>query len=249
MIAIDLTGKNAVITGGTRGIGRAISARFAEAGANTCALFHSDAESAEASLRERRAHGGDHRNYQVDIANPHSLTAFAEQLSSEGVMSLDFLIFNAGIGLSGPIQDISAAQWRHLFDTNLTSAFLLAKLLLPWMQPGGSVVSIASGAGHDGLPGLTAYGASKAGLRLWTEALAQEVGPRGIRANVVSPGFTETEFSGGAPSEERKQRASANTALRRVGQPLDVANVVLFLCSDLAGFVTGQSLRINGGVV
>jgi 3-oxoacyl-[acyl-carrier protein] reductase len=249
MYTIDLTGKNAIITGGTRGIGGAISQLFAETGANTYALYLNNTDAAKKSLAERRSFGGRHRNYQVDVADTESIAAFGEQIESDGIVRVDFLILNAGIGLHGELNTFSIEQWQQLFNTNLTSAFQLSKLLLPKMGQGGSIVSIASGAGHDGLPGLSAYGASKAGLIKFTEALAQDIGPRGIRANVVSPGFTETTFGGKVPTEERLLRAAAQTALRRVGQPNDIANVVLFLCSDLAGFVTGQAIRVNGGVV
>ena len=117
------------------------------------------------------------------------------------------------------------------------------------MPSGSSIVSIASGAGHDGLPGLAAYGASKAGLILFTQSIAQDLGPDGIRANVVSPGFVDTEFSGARADDAKKQRAAANTALKRHGVPTDVAGAVLFFLSDLSSFVTGQALRVNGGVI
>lgn len=249
MISIDLTGRNCIVTGGTRGIGAAISRTLAEAGANTAAAYRGNDESASASLADRRAFGGKHLNYQADISSPNDVTALAERVASDFDARIHGLVLCAGVGLHKRIDDITEDDWRRVVDTNLTSAFLLVRAFRPMLQRGGSIVSIASGAGHDGLPGLAAYGASKAGLILFTQSIAQDLGPDGIRANVVSPGFVDTEFSGRRPDDERKQRAASNTALRRHGVPDDVAGAVLFFLSDLSSFVTGQALRVNGGVV
>lgn len=250
MITIDLSGKNALVTGGTRGIGRAISHQLAEAGASTSAVYRDDAESAQTSLAERQAFGtGTHRNYQADIGDAAQIDALTEQVLADYENRLDILVLNAGVGAGGKVVDIDPAQWQRAMDINLTSAFLLCRALIPAMPRGGSIVSIASGAGHDAIPGLAGYAASKAGLIMFTQDMAQDVGPDGIRANVVSPGFTDTRFGGASPSDQTKQRVSSQTALRRVGVPNDVAHVVLFLCSDLAAFVTGQAIRVNGGII
>lgn len=250
MISIDLRGKNALVTGGTRGIGRAISRTFAEAGASTSAVYRADAEAAQASLAERQAFGlGNCRNYQADLGDAAQVADLTARVLADYENRLDILALNAGVGAGGKVVDIDPAQWQRALDVNLTSAFLLCRALVPAMPRGGSIVSIASGAGHEALPGLAGYAASKAGLILFTQDLAQDVGPDGIRANVVSPGFTDTSFGGAAPSDERKQRVASQVALRRVGVPDDVAQVVLFLCSDLAAFVTGQAIRVNGGII
>jgi 3-oxoacyl-[acyl-carrier protein] reductase len=250
MIPIDLTGKNALITGGTRGIGRVISAMLAQAGATTYAVYRTDETSAMESLAERNALlDVNHRNYQCDISVASEIDVLTEQLKSDTNNRLDILVHNAAAGARGTVQEISEKDWRRVMDTNLTSAFLLAKALTPIMPGGSSIINIASGAGHDGLPGLSCYGASKAGLILFTHSLAQDLGPLGIRANVVSPGATDTSFGGGPPSEEKKAKVASQNALRRMGVPNDVAGVVLFLVSDLASFVTGQSIRVNGGVM
>lgn len=250
MISIDLTGKNALITGGTRGIGRAISRRLAEAGANTAAVWRGDEETAQASLTERQAFGlGSHRNYQADIGDEHQIENLVVQAKAEYPDGLDLLILNAGIGLGGKVTEIEPSQWRRMLDVNLGSAFLLTRALVPTMRRGGSIIAIGSGSGHDPILGLAFYGASKAALNMFIADLAQEIGPDGIRANVVSPGSTDTSFQGNAPSPTSPRGTATHNAMRRGGVPDDVAGVVLFLCSDLAGFVTGQAIRANGAAL
>lgn len=251
MITIDLSGKNALVTGGTRGIGRAITHRLAEAGASTSAVYRTDEAAAQLSRHERATYStGTHRNYKADVGDAGQINSLAQQVVQDFDGVLDILVLNAGVGARGKVGEINPADWQRAIDVNLTGAFLLTQAVLPAMPRGSSIVSVASGAGHEALPGgMAAYAASKAGLILFTLDLAQDVGPQGIRANVVSPGFTDTSFGGAPASEERRTRASENTALRRVGVPDDIAYVVLFLCSDLAGFVTGQAIRVNGGVV
>jgi 3-oxoacyl-[acyl-carrier protein] reductase len=252
MITIDLTGRNALVTGGTRGIGRAISRRLAEAGANTTAVYRTDARTAEESLAERRAIGGSgvHRNRQADIGDEADVVTLIRQVTDDFAGEMDFLILNAAVGLGGSVLDADPAAWRRMLDINLGSAILLARGLVPVMRRGGVIVAIGSGAGHDPIPGLALYGAAKAGLAMFIADLAFEVGPAGIRANVVSPGGTDTSFLGNAPSpRDATPNPSKHNALQRRGVPDDVAGVVLLLCSDLAGFVTGQSIRVNGAAL
>jgi len=249
MIPIDLTGRVAVVTGGTRGIGRSISALLAETGASTAAIYRSDEESAQGSLLERQAFGGLHHNYCCDVSSEDSVAELTSDIHSHFGPKIDFLILNAAVGAGGNIEGISLEDWHRVIDTNLTSAFLLARAFTPSMEAGGSVVAISSGAGHVGLPGLSVYGASKAGLIMFCEALAQDLGPRGIRVNTVSPGRTDTGFGIEAATDDHPYAPSEANALRRVGVPNDVARAVLFFCSDLSGFVTAQWLRVNGGVL
>lgn len=250
MIPIDLAGKNALITGGTRGIGRAISRRLAEAGANTLAVWRGDAETALRSLAERQAFGlGAHVNFQADIGDETQVDTLIAHTKSQFADGLDLLILNAGMGLGGKVTEIEPAAWRWMLDVNLGSAFLLSRGLVPFMRRGGSLVAIGSGSGHDPLPGLAFYGAGKAALNMFVADLALEVGPSGVRANVVSPGGTDTSFQENAPPPSAKQGSTTHNALQRGGVPDDVAGVVLFLCSDLAGFVTGQAIRVNGAAL
>jgi len=250
MITIDLTGRSALVTGGTRGIGRAITRRLAQAGASTTAVFRGDAEAAHASLAERQAFGtGTHRNLQADIGDEREVERLIGEVRASHHDGLDILVLNAGIGVGGKITEIEPAQWRRVLEVNLGSAFLLTRGLIPILRRGGSIIAIGSGAGHDPIPGLAVYGASKAALAMFIADLAQEVGPEGIRANIVSPGNTDTSFQANAPSPREEQGSATHNALRRRGVPDDVAGVVLLLCSDLASFVTGQAIRVNGGAI
>ena len=250
MITIDFAGKNALITGGTRGIGRAISRRLAEAGANTLAVWRGDEETAKLSLEERQAFGlGAHTNFQADIGDEKQVDTLIAQVKSEYAGGLDLLILNAGMGLGGKVTETEPAAWRRMLDVNLGSAFLLTRGLVPAMRRGGSIVAIGSGSGHDPIPGLAFYGAGKAALNMFIADLAQEVGPDGVRANVVSPGGTDTSFQSNAPLPSEVQNSAPHNALRRQGVPDDVAGVVLLLCSDFAGFVTGQAVRVNGAAL
>lgn len=250
MISIDLAGKNALVTGGTRGIGRAISRRLAEAGANTLAVWREHEGSAEESLSEREGFGlGTHQNVQADIGEEAQIEQLIAHTRTAYPDGLDLLILNAGIGLGGKVTEIEPSAWRRMLDVNLGSAFLLTRGLVPHLRRGGAIVAIGSGSGHDPIPNLAFYGAAKAGLNMFIADLAQEVGPGGIRANVVSPGSTDSSAQGNAPAPSAKQGGKTHNALQRGGLPDDVATVVVFLCSDLSGFVTGQALRVNGAAL
>ena len=250
MIPIDLDGKTALITGGTRGIGRVISRRVAEAGASTLSVYHGNEDSAVQSLQERSIYTtGKHGNIKADIGSANEIEGLVKLVTETYPDGLDLLILNAGIGLHGEVTEIEPQAWRRMFDVNLGSAFLLTRGLVPAMRRGGSIVAIGSGSGHDPIKGLAFYGASKAGLNMFMADLALEVGQLGLRSNVVSPGGTDASNTGNSPSPTVPQSSASHNALGRRGIPDDVAGVVVFLCSDLAGFVTGQAIRVNGGAI
>lgn len=249
-VSIDLSGQAALITGGTRGIGRAIAQKLAEAGADV-ALFYRSNDAAAQRTRDEIAVSTGRRVeiYRLDVTNAAQVEAGIERALADFGGSFPIVIHNAGGGDGGGrMPDVRPDQWRGVMGVNLDAAFFLTRTLLQRegaLPPGSRIVFIASGAGHDPIEGLAAYGAAKAGLIHFAAALAQDVGPRGIRVNVVSPGFTDT----GRASEERKRSVAERTALRRVGTGDDVAGAVLFFASDLSAFITGQWVRINGGAV
>ncbi len=241
MISIDLTGKSALITGGTRGIGRSIARTLAQAGAATASVYHEDTNAAQRSLESLSSLStAKHRVYQADVGCPSDIDRAAQEVIADFEGRIDILIHNAAAGASGPIAQISLERWQRVFDVNVTAAFLLTKELLPAMPRGSSIVAISSGAGHGPWANNSPYSASKAGLNMFIRTLAQDIGPTGIRANIVSPGSTDT-------SEEPVIQEIDGNPLHRKGIAQDVANVVLFLCSDLASFVTGQAIMVNGG--
>ncbi len=253
MISINLSGKCGLVTGGTRGIGRRISLTLASAGAQVAAFYRGDNNQAEATLREigsANTHG-QHQVYQADITNRDVVNDTVVRVG-ERFGGLDFLVLNAASGAGGSMVDMDADGWMKPFEVNVHGAFNVVKAAAPYLNDGASIVFISSGAGHDPMSGLSSYGASKAAVNHMAAVLAQELGPqKHIRVNVVSPGHTykgddDPNFNPEVWSQSQREIAST-TALRRLGTSVDVANTVLFFCSDLSSFVTGQFLRVNGG--
>jgi 3-oxoacyl-[acyl-carrier protein] reductase len=251
---IELNGKNALITGGTRGIGRAISLTLARSGTRIGAIYRSNAESAARTLTDLNAlpsADGEHFTLQADIADEAQATGAVQEALTRFGGALDILVLDAAAGAGGPLVGMTTADWKRPFEVNVHGAFYVVRAAAPALRQGGSVIFLSSGAGHDPLEGLSAYGASKAAVNQMAAVLAQELGPQGVRVNVVSPGHTYTgDADPNAHPETRtpqQQQVAETTALRRLGVAQDVANVVLFFASDLSGFVTGQWVRVNGG--
>jgi len=255
MLPINLNGKNALITGGTRGIGRAISLTLAQAGARVGAIYRSDGETAARTLADLNALPGrsDHFTLQADIAEEAQAVEAVRHAGERFGGALDFMILDAAAGAGGPLTSMKTEDWRRPFEVNVHGAFYLVRAAAPLLRSGGSIVLLSSGAGHDPIEGLSAYGASKAAVNHLAAVLAQELGPQSIRVNVVSPGHTDK--SGTDPNQlpenytPGQRQIVDTTALRRLGTAQDVANVVLFFVSDLSAFVTGQWVRVNGGRV
>lgn len=251
MQTINLSGKAALITGGTRNIGRAIAQSLAEAGADVALFYRIDEAAAARACEEIRTSTGRRAvAYRVDVGDEAADEAGVEQALQDFGGAISILVHNAmGHNTSGGIMpDIRTDQWRDTLAVNLDAAFFLTRALLRRegaLPPGSSIVFISSGRGHGAAAGHAPYGTAKAALNHFAAMLAQDIGPRGVRVNVVSPGFTDRPGSG--VTEEEKRAITEHTALRRVGIPTDVAGVVLFFASDLSAFVTGQWLQVNGG--
>ena len=235
----SLEGKLALVTGGSRGIGRAIALELGRAGAEVVVGYRTGREEAEAVASEI---GG--RAVQADVSDAESAKALVEAAGD-----LDVLVNNAGLTRDGLLVRMSDDDWRTVIDTNLSSVFYTCRAAArPMMRKrGGSIVNVSSIVGVHGNWGQTNYAASKAGIIGFTKSLARELGSRNVRANVVAPGYVTTQLTDVLP-EEATTAMLQNTPLGRLGDPEDVAGAVRFLCSDAAAFVTGDVLLVDGGL-
>ena len=235
----SLEGKSALVTGASKGIGRAVAQSLAEAGATVVLGYRSGAEEAEALAAEI---GG--RAVQADVSNAGEARRLVEEAGD-----VDVLVNNAGVTRDGLLARMPDEDWRVVLDTNLGGTFNTCRAAARGMmrRRSGAIVNVSSIVGLHGNPGQTNYSASKAGIIGFTKALARELGPRGVRANVVAPGYVKTQLTNVLP-EELQQAMLDNTPLGRLGDPEDVAGAVRFLCSDEAAFITGEVLLVDGGL-
>ena len=235
----SLEGKLALVTGGSRGIGRAIALELGRAGAEVVVGYRTGREEAEAVATEI---GG--RAVEADVSDAESAKALVEAAGD-----LDVLVNNAGLTRDGLLVRMSDDDWRTVIETNLSSVFYTCRAATrPMMRKrAGSIVNISSIVGVHGNWGQTNYAASKAGIIGFTKSLARELGSRNVRANVVAPGYVKTQLTDVLP-EEATAAMLTNTPLGRLGDPEDVAGAVRFLCSDAAAFVTGDVLLVDGGL-
>ena len=235
----SLEGKTALVTGASRGIGRAIATELAGAGASVVVGYRSGADEGEALAQEI---GG--RAIQADVSTPGDAKRIVEEAGD-----LDILVNNAGITRDGVLARMSDDDWRTVLETNLSSVFYTCRAASRRMMKRrvGAIVNVSSIVGVHGNWGQTNYAASKAGIIGFTKSLAQELGSRGVRANVVAPGYIKTQLTDVIPDEARAKMLDL-TPLARLGDPEDVAGAVRFLCSDEASFITGEVLLVDGGL-
>ena len=243
-----LTGKTALVTGATRGIGRAIALKFAEEGANVAFTYRSQHEAAQSLTAEIEAMGVQAKGYPSDAASFADAHAVVEDVKAV-FGRIDVLVNNAGITKDGLMMRMDEAQWDAVIDTNLKSAFNFIHACTPIMarQRGGSIINMSSVVGVSGNAGQCNYAASKAGLIGLSKSIAKEMGPRGIRSNCIAPGFIATDMTSALPEDIRKEWEK-QIPMRRGGTPEDVAGVALFLASDLSAYVTGQVISCCGGM-
>ncbi|MBR5141135.1 MAG: 3-oxoacyl-[Bacteroidales bacterium] len=243
-----LTGKTALVTGATRGIGRAIALKFAEEGANVAFTYRSQHEAAQTLVAEIESFGVQAKAYASDAASFEDAHNVVEDVKAV-FGRIDILVNNAGITKDGLMMRMDEAQWDAVIDTNLKSAFNFIHACTPIMarQRCGSIINMSSVVGISGNAGQCNYSASKAGLIGLAKSIAKEMGPRGIRANCIAPGFIATDMTEAIP-ENVRQEWEKQIPLRRGGTPEDVANVALFLASDMAEYVTGQVINCCGGM-
>jgi 3-oxoacyl-[acyl-carrier protein] reductase len=235
----SLEGKHALVTGASRGIGKAIALELGNAGASVVVGYRSGRDEAEAVASEC---GG--RAIQADVANPDEAARLVEESGD-----LDVLVNNAGLTRDGLIARMPDEDWRDVLETNLSAVFYTCRAVARSMMKrrSGSIVNVSSIVGLHGNPGQTNYAASKAGLIGFTKSLARELGSRGVRANVIAPGYVSSRLTDEI-SEDMRSLMLQNTPLGRFGEPEDVAGAVRFLCSDEAAFITGEVLLVDGGL-
>lgn len=243
-----LTGKTALITGAARGIGKAIALKFASEGANIAFTDLVIDENGKATENEIAALGVKAKGYASNAADFAQSAEVVNQVK-EDFGSIDILVNNAGITKDGLMLRMTEAQWDAVIGVNLKSAFNFIHACTPIMmrQKGGSIINMASVVGVHGNAGQCNYSASKAGMIALAKSIAQEMGSKGIRANAIAPGFIETAMTQ-ALSEEVRKEWIKGIPLRRGGTPEDVANIALFLASDLSSYVSGQVIQVDGGM-
>ena len=242
----NLSGKTALVTGASRGIGAAIADTLAQAGATVVGT--ATGENGASAIAARLAqYGGQGR--VLNAADPEGIENLIADIEREHGR-LDILVNNAGITRDNLLMRMKESEWDEIMDINLKSVFRASKAVLRGMmkQRHGRIISITSVVGTMGNAGQTNYAAAKAALQGFTKSLAREVGSRGITANCVTPGFIDTDMTRALPEETRKA-FEAQTALGRFGEAQDVADAVLFLASEQAGYITGQTLHVNGGML
>jgi 3-oxoacyl-[acyl-carrier protein] reductase len=239
-----LAGRNTLITGGTRGIGREIALVFARAGAGVVTCSRNGSEDASRLAREFKDTGGDHRVLTADVSVADDVDRLVGECRAT-FGSLDVIVHNAGVISHVPFEELPLAEWRRVVDINLGGAYLVTQKALGLLSPGASVIFVGSRVATVGVPLRAHYTAAKAGLVGLARSLAKELGPLGVRVNVLAPGPVETDQP--VPPEVR-QRYAQMIALGRLGRPDDVAKVALFLASDLSGFISGETINVDGGI-
>ncbi len=244
-----LEGKTAIVTGASKGIGKAIATQFAKQGANVAFTYLSSVEKAQALEKELQAFGTKVVGYRSDASN----TAEAENLANQVIAdfgTIDVLVNNAGITRDGLLMRMSEQQWDDVINTNLKSVFNLTKACLKVFlkNKNGSIINITSVVGIRGNAGQSNYSASKAGIIGFTKSVALELGSRNLRSNAIAPGFIETEMTE-VLNEKVVQEWADSIPLKRAGKAEDVANCAVYLASDLSAYVTGQVLQVDGGML
>jgi len=250
----SLTNKTALVTGASRGIGRATASALAEAGAHILVHYGRSAQDAESLVAGIRSKGGSADAIMADLGTPDAATLLAKEVRSIVGDRLDVLVSNAGISKAATIKDHTVEDFDKLFATNVRSPFFLVQQLLPLLGEGSNIIVISSiGAravvGKPGLdnPSILAYASTKGALETLVKNWAAILGPRGIRVNAVAPGVIDTDMSNFTKTEAGREVALGMQALKRIGKPEDVADVVAFLASDAARWITGASIPVDGG--
>ena len=250
----SLTNKTALITGASRGIGRATASALAEAGAHVLVHYGRSAQDAESLVADIRSEGGRADAIKADLGTPDGATLLAKEVGSIVGERLDVLVSNAGISKAATIKGHTVEDFDNLFAINVRSPFFLVQQLLPLLGEGSNIIVISSVVarvvvGKPGLdnPSILAYAATKGALETLVKNWAAILGPKGIRVNAIAPGVIDTDMSNFTKTEAGRDVTLGMQALKRIGKPEDVADVVAFLASDAARWITGASIPVDGG--
>jgi NAD(P)-dependent dehydrogenase (short-subunit alcohol dehydrogenase family) len=246
--------KTAIITGGSRGLGRNTAVNLARRGVDVIFTYHSNAAEAQSLVREAEAIGTKATAFQLDAGNIGSFDRFVDDirntLRSWGRERFDYLVNNAGTSLHKPFDQTTEGEFDRIVNVHFKGVYFLTQKLLPLINDGGRIVNISSGLARFSMPGTSAYAAAKGAIEVFTRYLAKELGPRGITANVVAPGAIQTDFSGGMVRDnpEINKRVAEMTALGRAGVPDDIGPMIAALLSDDNRWVNGQRIEVSGGM-
>lgn len=248
-VTLDMSGKTALVTGAGRGIGRATAIKLGAAGAKVAINYNASQAQAQDVVAAITEAGGEAQAVKADVSKADEVDAMVNRLVKEWG-KVDILVNNAGITRDNLMMRMSQDEWDAVIDTNLRSAYFCTKAVLRSMLRNrwGRIISLSSVVGLTGNAGQANYAAAKAGLIGFTKSVAREVGGRNITANAIAPGFIETDITAGLP-EELKAAMLKTIPADRYGQPDDIANAVVFLASDLAAYINGQVLNVDGGMV
>jgi NAD(P)-dependent dehydrogenase (short-subunit alcohol dehydrogenase family) len=244
---VNLSGKTALVTGASRGIGRASALALAQAGAQVLIHYSSSEKEADAAVAEIRKSGRKAEKIGADLRKPEGPHALAKQVRAIIGDRLDILVANAGISKAATIEDTTVEEFDDLFAVNVRAPFFLVQQLLPILGSGSSVILLSSLAARATVGTLAAYSATKGAVDTLVRQFASALGGRGIRVNAVAPGVINTDMSSFARSEVGRDSTLGMQALQRIGEPDDVAQVIAFLASDAARWITGDSVRVDGG--
>lgn len=247
--------KIALVTGGSRGLGRNASISLAQKGIDVVLTYNSNKQDADQVVAEIESLGQKASAFQLNAGNVRSFDDFFKQVTSHlkehtGSTNFDFLINNAGTALYAPFAETTEEQFDTVLNIHYKGVFFLTQKALPFINEGGRIINISSGLARFSFPGSSAYGSMKGAIEVLTRYLAKELGPRGIAVNVVAPGAIETDFGGGRvrDNKEMNQHIASLTALGRVGLPDDIGGVVSFLCTEEARWINGQRIEASGGI-